>query len=294
MVENWDQTRRDLPDGQAVMITDASNKERDQMNALAQERRAQAGELGADRVELPDKPYGLAAGDEVIFTAQFYPPGQKRIENGITGTVIDTSPDQDKVTIRTKEREPREVQVDTSKFSDLSLAYAVHVNKAQGITAETCGILIGGWQTDREHAYVAVSRAREQTQIYVSREDLGEQGLDTGAIERLAERMAAPAHKKPRSPETSPDATGPSTTTPTIRARTPAPSTTTHPRTTETTRQARTAHRPPPPTPSPTPSPPAGRPRPTSARPPPRTSRSPRKTSAPSASPTPRSTTCTQ
>jgi conjugative relaxase-like TrwC/TraI family protein len=189
MVEDWDRTRRDLPGGQAVMITDASNKERDQMNALAQERRAQAGELGSGRVELPEKPYGLTTGDEVIFTAQFYPPGQQRIENGIAGTVIDTDPDQDKVTIRTKEHDPREVNLDTSKFTDLSLAYAVHVNKAQGITAETSGILIGGWQTDREHAYVAASRAREQTQIHVTREDLGEQGLDTGAIERLTDRI---------------------------------------------------------------------------------------------------------
>ncbi len=31
--------------------------------------------------------------------------------------------------------------------------------------------------------------AREQTQVFVSREDLGEQGMDTGAIERLGERM---------------------------------------------------------------------------------------------------------
>ena len=97
--------------------------------------------------------------------------------------------DKDKVTIKTHEREPREVQVNTSEFSDLSLSYAAHVHKGQGITAETSGILIGGWQTDKEHAYVAVSRAREQTQIYVSREDLGEQGFDTGAMERLADRM---------------------------------------------------------------------------------------------------------
>jgi ATP-dependent exoDNAse (exonuclease V) alpha subunit len=173
------------------MITDASNKERDQMNAMAQERRAQAGELGAHRVELPEKPYGLASGDEIIFTAQYRVPGEKRVENGITGTILDTSrrDGEDRVTIKTQEREPREVDVDTSKFSDLSLAYAVHVHKAQGLTAETSGILTGAWQTDKEHAYVAVSRAREQTQIYVSRDDLGEQGLDTGAIERLAQRM---------------------------------------------------------------------------------------------------------
>jgi conjugative relaxase-like TrwC/TraI family protein len=189
MVENWDQTRKSLPDGQAVMITDASNKERDQINAMAQERRAREGELGAHRANLPGKPYGLAAGDEIIFTAQLRIPGERRVENGIAGTIIDTSRDEDKLTIQTNEREPRDVQVDTSEFSDLSLAYAVHVHKGQGITAETSGILVGGWQTDKEHAYVAVSRAREQTQIYIAREDLGEQGMDSGAIERLAERM---------------------------------------------------------------------------------------------------------
>jgi len=189
MVQNWDDTRNSLPGGRAVMITDASNLERDQMNAMAQERRAEAGELGAHTVELPGKPYGLRAGDEIIFSAKYRVPGEQRIKNGITGTVLDASRDKDKVAIKTNEHEPREVEVDTSKFSDLSLSYAVHVNKGQGITAETSGILIGGWQTDKEHAYVTVSRAREQTQIYVSREDLGEMGLDTGAMERLADKM---------------------------------------------------------------------------------------------------------
>ena len=189
MVDNWDQMRKSRPDGRAVMLTDASNLERDQINAMAQERRAAAGELGVHRVGLPGKPYGLAAGDEVIFSAQYPIPGQKRIENGITGTIINTNREQDKITIKTHEREPREVRVDTSEFSGLSLSYAAHVHKGQGITAETSGILIGGWQTDKEHAYVAVSRAREQTQIYVSREDLGEQGFDTGAMQRLAEKL---------------------------------------------------------------------------------------------------------
>jgi conjugative relaxase-like TrwC/TraI family protein len=189
MVENWDKTRRERPGEQAVMITDSSNKERDEINALAQERRARAGELGSHRVNLPEKPYGLAAGDEIMFTAQYRIPGQKRVENGINGTILDTSREDDRVTIKTRERPPREVDVNTSEFSDISLGYAVHVHKGQGLTAETSGILTGGWQTDREHAYVAVSRAREQTQIYTSREDLGEQGMDAGAIERLAERM---------------------------------------------------------------------------------------------------------
>jgi conjugative relaxase-like TrwC/TraI family protein len=189
MVEHWNETRKGLPDGQAVMITDASNKERDQINAMAQERRAQAGELGAHRVELPEKPYGLAAGDQIILTAQCRVPGQQRVENGITATILHADRDKDRVRIKTNEREEREVDIDTSEFSDISLAYAVHIHKGQGLTAETSGILTGGWQTDKEHTYVAVSRAREQTQIYISRDDLGEQGMDPGAIERLAQRM---------------------------------------------------------------------------------------------------------
>jgi conjugative relaxase-like TrwC/TraI family protein len=189
MVEDWDQTRRNVPGGRAVMITDSSNRERDQINALAQERRAQAGELGSNSVELPEKPYGLTVGDEVMFTAQYRIPGARRVENGITGTILHTNGEEDRVTIKTREREPREVNVNTREFSNISLAYAMHVHKSQGLTAETSSILTGGWQTDKENAYVAVSRAREQTQIHTSREDLGKQGMDTGAIERLAERI---------------------------------------------------------------------------------------------------------
>ena len=66
----------------------------------------------------------------------------------------------------------------------------MHIRKGQGLTTETSRILAGGWQTDKEHIYVSLTRAREHTDIYISREDLGEQGMDTGAIERLGERMA--------------------------------------------------------------------------------------------------------
>jgi ATP-dependent exoDNAse (exonuclease V) alpha subunit len=65
-------------------------------------------------------------------------------------------------------------------------ACAVHVYKAQGLTAERASVLTGGWQTDRESTYVSLSRARDQTEIYLSREDLAQEGLDPEAIDRLA------------------------------------------------------------------------------------------------------------
>ena len=100
MVEAWDRARQERPDERLVMLTDASNAELDRINALAQERRA-GGRAGRALVELPDRPYGLAAGDEVIFTAAIYQPGQPRVENGTLGSVIEVS-GEDRVSIQTK------------------------------------------------------------------------------------------------------------------------------------------------------------------------------------------------
>ena len=172
------------------MITDASNHELDRLNQQAQEQRAAAGELGEQRVQLPDRPYGLAQGDEVLFASQHAVPGGQRVENGTRATVVAVDERTSGVRVRTEEPPPREVDVNTKELDGLRLAYAQHVYKAQGLTADRALVLTGGWQTDRERAYVAVSRAREQTDIYAAREDLGHQGIDSDAIDRLAERMS--------------------------------------------------------------------------------------------------------
>ena len=85
--------------------------------------------------------------------------------------------------IRTEEPKPRYVEVSTREFDGLRLAYAQHVYKAQGLTTDRSLVLTGGWQTDRETSYVALSRARERTDVYTSREDLGHAGIDSDAID---------------------------------------------------------------------------------------------------------------
>jgi len=187
MVDDWDRARLDVSEGGCVMICDASNAELDRLNAIAQLRRLSAGELGEERAELPGRPYGLHAGDEVLLTGALYEPGRERVENGTRAHI--TRAQGRKVALRTEEPEPREVRVDTRRFSELRLAYAQHVYKAQGATVDRALVLTGGWQTDRESAYVALTRARERTDLYVSREDLGEDGMDDDAIQRLSERI---------------------------------------------------------------------------------------------------------
>ena len=117
-------------------------------------------------------------------------PASRASRTAPSAPSLEANSKENRLTVQTEGAKSREVSLDTEEFSDLRLAYAQHVYKAQGRTVDRAFVLTGGWQTDRERAYVALTRARERTDIYVSREDLGEQGMDTGAIERLGEAMA--------------------------------------------------------------------------------------------------------
>lgn len=51
-------------------------------------------------------------------------------------------------------------------------------------------MLTGGWQTNRETAYVQATRARNGTDWHLARDQLGEEGRDPDRITRLAQRMS--------------------------------------------------------------------------------------------------------
>lgn len=134
------------------------------------------GELGPERARLPGRPYDLAAGDEVMLTGQLRRSVHERVD-GTRGNVVSVN-DREGVVMRTDESPPRDVDFSTKEFADVRLGYAQHVYKAQGLTVDRAHVLIGGCQTDRERAYVALSRARERADVYVARDDLGHQGVD--------------------------------------------------------------------------------------------------------------------
>src|SRR5205823_67583 len=81
-VRAWDEDGRD-----GLIVTDASNAERHRANGAAQTLRLLHGELGEEAV----RGQGVAGevafrvGDPVIFTRQWRPRGDRRIENGTTG-----------------------------------------------------------------------------------------------------------------------------------------------------------------------------------------------------------------
>jgi conjugative relaxase-like TrwC/TraI family protein len=187
-VRNWATLTETEPIEQIALISDASNREIHRLNARAQHHRSQRGELGELEVQVPGVHYGLRAGDRVAMIDQHHEPGVQRIENGARGQVLDISEAGEVLVEFDVTGQWRTLTGDD--LGRLRLGYAQHIHRAQGATVTRTLVITGGWQTSKEPAYVEASRARQGTDWYVSREDLGVEGHDTDRIKRLAQNMS--------------------------------------------------------------------------------------------------------
>jgi conjugative relaxase-like TrwC/TraI family protein len=187
-VGDWARLTTELPIEQVALISDASNLEIDRLNARAQHHRAERGELGDIEAQLPGVHYGIRAGDRVAMIDQHHQPGVERIENGARGEVIDINETGHVLIQFDATHQWRTLTGDD--LARLRLGYASHIHRAQGATVSRTLVVTGGWQTSKEPAYVEASRARDGTDWYVNRQDLGEHGHDTDRIKRLARDMS--------------------------------------------------------------------------------------------------------
>ena len=91
----------------------------------------------------------------------------------------------------------RRVEIAGDDLGSVRLGYAQHVYRQQGATVERSVVVTGGWQTSKESAYVQASRAREGTEWFLAREELGVEGLDERRIWKLAEKMRTSRARTP-------------------------------------------------------------------------------------------------
>lgn len=160
------------PDG--VMLVDTSNVERDELNALAQAKRQEAGQLGEEVFTLANGRQ-VRAGERVLFAdhphdldLKLNAPGP-RIENGTEATVMEVTPRSLRVELN-ESAGPRRAEVDAS--AELELGYARHVNKGQGMTIEKSNDIATSEQTTKQSMYTLASRSREGTRIHALRSEL--------------------------------------------------------------------------------------------------------------------------
>ena len=187
-VQDWATLTETIPIGEVALISDSSNVEINRLNARAQHYRAERGELGDIEAEIPGVHYGIRAGDRVAMIDQHRQPGTDRIENGARGEVIDINEAGEVLIQFDATNQWRTLAPDD--LASLRLGYAGHIYRAQGATVTRTLVVTGGWQTGKEPAYVEASRAREGTDWYVNRADLGTTGHDSDRIKRLARDMS--------------------------------------------------------------------------------------------------------
>jgi conjugative relaxase-like TrwC/TraI family protein len=187
-VQDWATLTETIPIGEVALISDSSNLEINRLNARAQHYRAERGELGDIEAKVPGVHYGIRAGDRVAMIEQHHQPGTERVENGARGEVIDINETGEVLIQFDATNQWRTLAGD--ELARLRLGYASHIHRAQGATVSRTLVVTGGWQTSKEPAYVEASRAREGTDWYVNRQDLGEHGHDSDRIKRLARDMS--------------------------------------------------------------------------------------------------------
>jgi ATP-dependent exoDNAse (exonuclease V) alpha subunit len=193
--QSWAKLTETYDPSEVALISDASNKEIDRLNARAQHFRSERGELGELEVQVPGVHYGIRQGDRIALIDQHHERGRHRIENGSRGEVLDVSPAGE-----VRLRFDVTGQQRTLAGEDLGrvrLGYASHIHRAQGQTVTRTLVVTGGWQTSKEPAYVEASRAREGTDWFVCREELGLEGQDSERISRLASRMQTSRAQRP-------------------------------------------------------------------------------------------------
>jgi ATP-dependent exoDNAse (exonuclease V) alpha subunit len=194
-VESWATLTESLPIAEVALISDASNKEIARLNARAQHYRAERGELGDWEVTVPGVHYGIRQGDRIAMVAQHYEPGQRRVENGSQGDVLQVTPDG--AVLVEFDVTGQQRMITGEDVASLRLGYAQHIHRAQGATVTRTLVVTGGWQTSKEPAYVEASRARNGTDWFVNRDELGAEGQDADRIERLAANMRRSSRQTP-------------------------------------------------------------------------------------------------
>ncbi|MGE4240694.1 MobF family relaxase [Ramlibacter sp.] len=209
LVDAWERDRTALP---SKAIVAGTRGEVARLNELARSRLVAAGivqdGLGAE-IEIVDRDENretksFAPGDRVVFTQNERPLG---VVNGAVGTVKRIAREGFELLLSVElddenERGEREVQIPAS-FGRFDLAYCLTNHKALGRTFDAAYILANPAMTDRQWTYVAASRSRFATTMFVNALALGlvdpESHQASGPKKRRADAIEALARRMTRS-----------------------------------------------------------------------------------------------
>ena len=161
----------DLRDTSDRLALASKNADVATINRKIQQARRQAGCLGTSACVNGEL---LFENDRVLFRKNSQVIG---VKNGSFGTLQGFDERSEVAFVRLdgdcRTKTPgKVVRVDLREYKDLSLGYCSSVFRAQGVTQDKVFVL--GDQLDKESGYVALTRSRGETKIFLSQEAAGE------------------------------------------------------------------------------------------------------------------------
>jgi conjugative relaxase-like TrwC/TraI family protein len=170
LVSDWWQAHQA---GERPVIYSHRRAQVDQLNGVCQRLRAEAGQLGHERLAVGDRSF--AAGDVVVLGANA--PDRLGVVNGTTAVILDLDVPGRAMTVRTLEDEPPRVvrlpgwyldaQVRPGQSRRVDLAYARTDMRSQGRTERRALLALDGAE-DMQGGYVQLTRSTQRTDLYLT------------------------------------------------------------------------------------------------------------------------------
>jgi conjugative relaxase-like TrwC/TraI family protein len=160
LAEWWAEAGHDLASN--VMIA-LRRRDVAQLNALARGLMDSHGRLGPDRLRVADREF--ADGDRVVCLRNSDRLG---VKNGTRGTVEHVDREQRTLTVATDRGDRVTLTSGYLQAGHVRHAYALTGHAGQGVTVERAFVLGSGEARLQEWGYVALSRARVATRLYVT------------------------------------------------------------------------------------------------------------------------------
>jgi conjugative relaxase-like TrwC/TraI family protein len=180
------------------LILAGTNEDVAELNARAQATRKEQGRLAAKGIKVGKET--IHAGDRVVFGTN---SAKLKLRNGHFGTVVkvrgglfatievrlDGARTQGETVRVPLSRVKLPLRFPFLNYRDVRLGYAVTTHKAQGITVDKAYVLFSDRMQTRELSYVQLSRSREASRLYLTKDQAGSLELTEAA--RTMTRSAA-------------------------------------------------------------------------------------------------------
>ena len=163
LVDSWDRDRQHYPDASRIILTHTNDEVRS-LNEEVRDQLKASGALGAEvalTVERGERMF--AENDRVMFLKNERSIG---VKNGTLGTVQNV----DRMRMAVMLDDGRSVAFDLKDYAHVDHGYTATIHKAQGMTIDRVQVLATPG-VDSHSTYVALSRHREQVELYYGRDD---------------------------------------------------------------------------------------------------------------------------